>query len=453
MRRIMPFVKFIIIFIFIIVGNNVFAQDVKVYSLKESISEAIANNWAIKAKTEKIEQAAQLKKQARAGFLPKISTSYAYTGLNETPIMRMGALPISANSPYAALSGMFDGLQAGSKENFQWKTSITQPIFTGFALISSYELAKLGIDSSVIDKEKEILDVALNVKNAYFGILQADKALDVAEKAVESLESHVRVAKSHYDVGMTPINEFLKAEVELANAAYSLIRAINGTKLARTYFNTVLARDINSPAQVEDVRDFTPERGEFQDYLNKSLANRPVIKLLDIHIKQAEQQTRLAKSRLYPEVALSYDYIKEGDEADVSGSDYHDANRWQVVAFASWTIWEWGKRTAAIKEKRHFLKELINTRKALIDNISLELKDALLALDEAEKNIPTTKKAVEQAEENLRVSQERYNVQMTTSTEVLDANTLLTQAKTNYYNAFYSHSLSTAKLQRILGAY
>ena len=449
----MTFVKFIIIFVFIIAGNNAFAQEVKVYSLKESISEAIANNWALKAKAEKIEQAAQLKKQARAGFFPKISTSYAYTRLNETPIMRIGALPIPANSPYAGLSGMFDGLQAGSRKNFQWKGTITQPIFTGFALVSSYELAKLGIDSSIIEKEKEILDVALNVKNAYFGILQADKALDVAKKAVESLQSHVRVAKSHYDVGMTAVNEFLKAEVELANAMHRLIKATNGTRLARAYFNTVLSRDISSPVKVEDVRDFTPERGEFHDYLNKSLANRSVIKLLDIHIKQAGQQIRLAKSRLYPEVALNYDYIKEGDESDVSGSNYHDANRWQVVAFASWTIWEWGKRTAAIKEKKHFLRELINTRKALIDNISFELKDALLALDEAEENIPTTKKAVEQAEENLRVSQERYYAQMTTSTEVLDANTLLTQAKTNYYNSFYSHSLSTAKLKRILGTY
>ncbi|MDY7037322.1 MAG: TolC family protein, partial [Thermodesulfobacteriota bacterium] len=66
---------------------------------------------------------------------------------------------------------------------------------------------------------------------------------------------------------------------------------------------------------------------------------------------------------------------------------------------------------------------------------------------------PTTIKAVEQAEENLRVSQERYKAQVTTSTEVLDAQTLLTQARTNYYNALYDHNLAKAKLLRAKGEY
>jgi len=76
-----------------------------------------------------------------------------------------------------------------------------------------------------------------------------------------------------------------------------------------------------------------------------------------------------------------------------------------------------------------------------------------LALEEAEKNIPTTRKAIEQAEENLRVSEERYKAQVTTSTEVLDAQTLLTRASRNYYDALYDHSLAKARLQRSLGTY
>ena len=83
----------------------------------------------------------------------------------------------------------------------------------------------------------------------------------------------------------------------------------------------------------------------------------------------------------------------------------------------------------------------------------LEIKKAILDLQETEKNIPTTKKAVEQAEENLRVSEERYKAQVTTSTEVLDAQTLLSQARTNYYNALYNHSLAKASLLRAVGEY
>ena len=123
------------------------------------------------------------------------------------------------------------------------------------------------------------------------------------------------------------------------------------------------------------------------------------------------------------------------------------------MAILTWTFGEWGKTRSSVREKESLKKQLIQIRFALIDQIRLQIKEAMLALDEAEKNIPTTKKAIEQAEENLKVSQERYKAQVTTSTEVLDAQTLLTQARTNYYNALYDHNLAKAKLHRAMGTY
>jgi outer membrane protein TolC len=98
-------------------------------------------------------------------------------------------------------------------------------------------------------------------------------------------------------------------------------------------------------------------------------------------------------------------------------------------------------------------RELMETQRALEDSINLELKTALLDLETSEKNIPTTRKAVEQGEENLRVSEERYKAQVTTITEVLDAQTRLSQARVNYFRAFYEHNLAKARLLRAIGEY
>jgi outer membrane protein TolC len=116
-------------------------------------------------------------------------------------------------------------------------------------------------------------------------------------------------------------------------------------------------------------------------------------------------------------------------------------------------FWEWGKTRYSTRERESLKKELLETRRSLEEAIALEIQDALLALDEAEKNIPTTKKAMEQAEENLRVNQERYKAQVTTITEVLDAQFLLTRARVNYFTALYGHNLSRARLDRALGSY
>ena len=87
------------------------------------------------------------------------------------------------------------------------------------------------------------------------------------------------------------------------------------------------------------------------------------------------------------------------------------------------------------------------------DSISFEVKDAIVRLQNAEENIPTTKKGVESGEENLRVNEERYKAQVTTITDVLDAQSLLTRARVNYYSALYNHNLAKARLMRAVGKY
>jgi len=420
-----------------------FAQGERIYTLEDSIAEALANNWSLKAKEEKLNEAAFVKNQARAEFLPKLSTSYGYTLLSRKSRIFKANIPGMGDEP----------IEIASKNNFQWKGTVTQPVFTGFALKSSYELAKLGVDQSRMELDLERLDLIFRVKEAYYDILEADKALEVAEKAVESLESHVDVARSFYEVGMIPINDLLRSEVELGDAKQELVKAEHDARMSRSKFNTVLARPVNAPAEVDDRLVFAPERGGFQDYLQKAFANRPEMKLIEINILQSEQQIRLSKSKYYPEVALQYDYIKAGDTPGVSGSEFHESSSWEAAAVCSWTFWEWGKTHYAVKEKESIRKQLTQIKEDLENKIRLELKRALLVLEAAEKNIPTTKRAVEQGEENLRVNEERYRAQVTTSTEVLDAQRLLSQARMNYYHALYAHYMAKAGLQWAIGSY
>jgi outer membrane protein len=410
----------------------------KVYTLRESINEALENNRSLKAKEEQIYQATQVKNQARSEFLPKFSTIYGYTRLNEVKTFK---------------SSLGGDIAISSRNNFQSVTSVRQPLFRGFALISSFELAKLGIDQSEMQVDLDKLDLALQVKEAYFNILIAEKGIEVAEKDVESRKANVKVARNFYEVGIVPVVELLKAEVELANSQQNLVTARNASRLARSAFNTVLSRPVNAPVEVVDILIYTPEGGEFREYVRTALANRPEMKLIDISLLQADQETRLAKSRYYPEVALTWEYVREGENPDVSGDEFHQDPWWQVTTGLSWTFWEWGKTRYAVKEKESVKKELYQTKMALEERINLQVKEAILALKNAEENIPTTRKAVVQGEENLRVNEERYQAHVTTITEVLDAQTLLTRARVNYYAALYNHNLAKARLDRAIGTY
>lgn len=414
-----------------------FAQELKkVYTLNEAISEAFEKNPRFRATEQTIEQAVQVKNQAITGFFPKLATEYNYSryGVSQRNFGSF-SVPVSQN-------------------NYYWRTFITQPIFRGFEILSQYELSKLGIDESETQVELAKLDLALRVKVAYFDILIRDTAVNVAEKDVAARKSNADVVRSFYKVGMKPINELLQAEVEWANAQQALVQAQNNARLARSNFNKILNRPVNAPVEVK-VPDplWEPVTGELDEYIEKALANRPEMKVIDINLRQADQSIRLAKSDYYPGISFVGDYTKQGDTPDVSGSAFHQARFPTAGVFLTWTFWEWGKTRSAVKEQESVKRQLMDTKAGIENDIRLEVRESLLALDTAEKNIPTTRTAVKQGEENLRVEEERYKAQVTTITEVLLATTRLTQARVNYFGALYQHNIAKARLLRALGEY
>ena len=91
------------------------------------------------------------------------------------------------------------------------------------------------------------------------------------------------------------------------------------------------------------------------------------------------------------------------------------------------------------------------SREDILDKIELEVKEAFLRTKESEKNITTVEKAIEQAKENLRITNERYKEQVSTTTDVLVAQTLLTETMTNYYNALYDFKIAKSVLYRAIG--
>ncbi len=406
-----------------------------VMTLEACIDEAVDNNSDLKSKAEAIGRAGYVEKQTKADFYPKVGTDYTYNRRDRDTNLNLGSVSVPSSV----------------KDNFSWNVRVSQPLFTGYSLTAAHEISKLGVDSSRLDYEIEKLDLIFRVKEDYFAVLEADKGVEVARSAVESLESNVKVARDFYNVGIIPINDVLKAEVELAKARQNLVAALNGASLARSSLNIILSRPIETSVTLEDILVYRPEEGVFQDYVDTAMDLRPEMKMIANALSKVDQEITLAKSAYYPEVGLTYRYIREGDEPGVDGSVVHDSSSWDVTAGLSWTLWDWGKTRNTVAEKKKGKSELLYNKQSLEDAIRLEVKSAVLSLDEAEKNIPTTRKALEQAEENLRVNEERYRAQVTTITEVLDAQALLSRARVDYYRSLYGHNVARARLLRAMG--
>jgi outer membrane protein len=322
----------------------------------------------------------------------------------------------------------------------------------GFALVNQYEIASLGLDLAEVNQKLTRQDIILDAKNAYFSILKAQKLMDVAEETVKQIAAQKDVAENFYEVGMSPLNDLLQAQVQLANAKQDLTVAQNNLEVVKSEFNTLLRRPINAPVVVEDILQYTALREDVDYFLNQAEENRLEVEVADLEVEISRREIKLAQKDYFPSVNLKGEIVQLGDDPSVSGGEgLNDPYSWNVQATATWDFWEWGRKKYDVKEKMSRLAQAKYRKEQLLIGISFEVKQAYLRTRESESNIVTIEKAIEQARENLRINEERYKEQVATQTDVLIAQTLLTQTMTNYYNALYDFKIAKAILYRAIG--
>ena len=423
---------------FVILAAATAAETEGVLTLQDSIDMALKRNVSVHSAREGVKASEAKKNEAFTGFLPRFSTSYSYSRLNEPPQVK---LSITGYQP----------VETGTEDNYNWFVELRQPLFTGGRILSTYQTSKIGLDISRVEELSTIQNIILETKAAYFNILRAEKLLVVAKQSVEQRTAQRDLSKEFFDVGLIPKNDLLTAEVELANGNQLLVRAENGLEIARAKFNTILRREINEPVNVEDILKYEPYEKTLEECFRVAAERRPEIKSSSLKVDQAKKQVDLAASDFYPSVNLSGKYGRFGDEANLRGSIYQDPENWSVLAVASWDFWEWGKtkynRDYYQSRRQQAQDALTDVR----DQVALDVKDAYLSMKVAEKRIGVTGKSIEQADENLRIYQERYRVQVATSKDVLDAQTLLVRARADYYDALSEYQIALARLERSMG--
>ncbi|MGD9132081.1 MAG: TolC family protein [Desulfobacterales bacterium] len=415
-------------------------DSIKTLSLKDTIEIAIDANLNLRQSREEVRAAEENRKASITRFFPTLSSSYDYTHRNKELTQELTGI------------GPSPDFIVRPDDQYTFVTSFNQPIFNGFTLINQYKVADLGLDVAEFGEKVTRQDVILDAKNAFYSALKAEKLMEVARQRVIQIAAQKDVAENFYEVGMSPLNDLLEAQASLANARQDFIVAQNNLAIAKSQFNLVLRRPVNEPVQIEDILDYSPFVYDFDYCLKTAKENRLEITVADLEVEIAEKEVALAKKDYYPSVNLRGNYTRTGDDYNAKGGEgISDSTSWEIQAVAEWEFWQWGRTHFGVREKLHRLSQAQYRRSQILDSIELEVKTSFLRTKESEKNIITVEKAIEQAKENFRINQERFKEQVATTTEVLDAQTLLSNTLTNYFNALYDFKISKATLFRSMG--
>jgi len=408
-----------------------------VMTLDQVIERALkANHRAIISEID-VQAADEARKEAFTGFMPRVSTRYFFTRKSEPDWVRF--------------KGDSRRYIIGTRDNATWTTSAVQDLFKGFATLSAYQIADLQLDVARIRRDETRLDVILEARKRFIAVQNAKLMKQVAEKAVASLEEHLSVAKEFLNVGLSPKIDVLNAEVDLAEAEQRLEKAINFIVVAKAALNNIMDRPVDAPIYVSGPLHYVPFDMPYEKCVNRALLSRPLLKETKVYIEIAEKNIVLASSGFYPNISASINYNRAGDQFDVNGSSYEDRENWDVMLTAKWTFFEWGKTWHARHKAQKALEKAKRQRSLVEDNILFDVKKAYFDLKTARHNIQVAKKAVASAIENLEISKDRYKERVATITEVLDAQTRLTQARTYLTRALNDYNISLAELKRAMG--
>jgi outer membrane protein len=334
----------------------------------------------------------------------------------------------------------------GTKDYYSYSFTIEQPIYRGRSLVTGVELGELDLELSKATMAQTKNDIILAVHEAYYNLLKTRKFEEVALQALEERKAHLKDAKAFYKAGLIPKNDMLQSEVQLAGAEIELIRATNLSTMALARLNTLIRRPVETKIELVDVLKYEPSEISWEQTVQQAKTYRPELRQSEIAIEQADKNIILTRAPYLPAVSLSANYLKQGDNILAQDYPLGPSEVKTALATLEWRFWAWGQSKDEMAAARYNMKKAQESQTELLDNIILQVREAFVDTLEAEFNIGVTEKAIEQAEEDFRINQSRYRAQLGTTTNVLDAQTRLTRAKIEYFNALYNYRISLMRL-------
>lgn len=398
-------------------------------TLRECLQKARDNNPVLKSSSWDTRIAQETVRQASAAYLPRIDAQAGYTMQQEAQAVKIDGFTAETQEPDFASAGL----------------SATYTLYDFGRRNARLNQANATVSASDQNFESRRSDIALQVIEAYFGILEADKLIQAASDEVAQVTEHRRVAQVLFEEGVVTRNDVLQADVRLAAARQKLLATQNRRENIWLQLNFATGNQAGFRTELDEraiISDITPAVPGVDSAI---LSRRHDIQALRHNLEAVESEVRESRSNFFPELytRLALDYTQ------------NDKVREQTIMSATLGIkvnlFDGFASTAAREKAVKNRSKIQDTLQLAEQQARLEANTASNDAAVAKDRIMVAEAAIQQSEENLRINRERYQERVGTATEVLDAQTLVTQAKTDYHQAFYDYQTSTARLLKALG--
>ena len=417
-------------------------------SLDEALAAGLESSPALHASRARVDASAAGARETSALRLPSLKLGGGYTRLSEVPDFQV-TLPVSPD-PITVSRSYFD--------NFNLRLGLQQPLFTGFRLEAGARSARLLEAAAGRDLEKDRAEFVFAVKSAYWGLARAREFEKAIDETLRQISEHLKDVRAFFDQGLLTRNEVLRAELELSNAEIMKIDARDAAEVALTALTSLVGLPLDADVELttspesQAARLPAPADAEDASPVERALANRPEIRSADLRVEASEWGVKAARSGFYPQVFLAgnYYYLRPNPRFLPALDAFKGT--WDLSVSVSFDLWDWGQTRSRAEQAKARLAQARDARRLLEDQAVLEVTQSRLAVDRAGEKVLVADQAVGLAEENFRVSRERFRQGVALNADVLDAEVALLQARLARTRALIDLAVGRARLEKALGS-
>ncbi len=429
--------------------SGALAQGSEVLMLDSAIVIGRANSRTLQIAAARADGARARAGEASTALLPGLRLNGSYARLSE------GSFKLSTTQMPAGIT-----VAPVVVDNYTFRLQLQQPIFTGFRLSSLADAATSLAEAGERDLQMSDADLVFAISSTYWSLHQAITTERFMGDNVRRLEAYRSDTERLVQAGIAIRNDLLKIEVQLANAKIAFIDAGNDVMLARMNLNNILGRPLETPVlpgshpsdlQRSDSILVMAEGGQDGQLTDYAWSGRPDLISAAYQVEAARAHASAAKGSYWPQLDLTagYNYNRPNSRYQPVTPEF--LGSWDIGVNLQFDIWNWGRTGHQAEAAEAAVRQTELAASQLRDNVALDVQRAAMTLRRSREKLEVARLGLAQAEENRRMTDDRYKKGLATSSELLDAEVSLVQTETSLAGADVEFAVARARLVRALG--
>ena len=417
-------------------SNIIQAQTPRILTLEDAISLGVAHSKSLALDNYNLQLADSKILQNKNAKLPQIGVNLSYVRVSDN------ITPFKVNFPTGEVT-LNPQILNQSYNSLQ----IRQLLWAGGKVKYGDELLALDKKAIYFDIQKNQLEIASTMTGLWYNLFTVKQSKKIIQANIELLNNQKKDAENFVKQGIILGNDLLKIELAVTNLASNLSDISTTENLLKYNLSTLAGLVSKMEIDIPETLPNTEQENDNLDvYLEKAFKNRAELKGLSIRKEQVNIGQKIAQSNFLPTLSASGSVNYDMPNQRVFPNVASLTGTWNVGVSLNWNLTDLYSNKEKVKESNLSYLKMNTVIEQAREGILLEVNADYNNYLQAKQKIQLANKSVEQATENFRVEQNKFQSNTTTSTDFLNANTLLLQSKINLTTAVANAGLAYRKL-------